>query len=58
MKRPIEVVYEVKHILTIQLSYSTARFLPKINEKLHTQKALKKNIHSSCNYTSPELGSR
>ena len=58
MKRPIEEAYEVKHILTIQLSYSTARFLPKINENLHTQITLKKNIQSSCIYTGPELGSR
>lgn len=58
MKRPIEVAYEVKHILTIQLSYSTARFLPKINENLHTQTTLKENIQSSCIYTGPELGSR
>lgn len=36
MKGPTEVAYEVKHILTIQLSYSTASFSPKINESLHT----------------------
>ena len=44
MKRPIEVAYEVKHILTIQLSYSTASFSSKINESLHTQKHWKRRI--------------
>ena len=48
MKRPIEVAYEVKHILTIQLSYSTASFSSKINESLHTQKHWKRTSRAAA----------